>query len=89
MTTLYWANGMYGNSAFATMELLEGQYIWKWLIDDPKKVLESFFRLMFCTQCGEQGQDEIIAQTDDMTKYSISQLRNLFFNCGIVVRKSK
>lgn len=86
--TLYWL-GMNNNSAFATIGQVEGQYVWTWLIEDPKKVLEWFFRLMFCTHCGNRGQDQIIAQSDDGTKYSISQLKNHFFNCGIVVRKMK
>jgi len=84
--TIYWLN-MHNNAPFATVEELEGQYVWKWLIDDPKKVLEWFFRLMFCTNCGERGNDTLLAQTEDGTKYSISQLQNLFFNCQIVVRK--
>ena len=86
--TLYWAD-MHDNSAFATVEELQGKYVWTWLIDDPKKVLEWFFRLMFCTNCGQRGQDKIIAQTNDGAKYSISQLQNLFFNCGIIVHKMK
>lgn len=84
--TIYWLN-MHNNAPFATVEQLEGQYVWKWLIDDPKKVLEWFFRLMFCTKCGERGSDIYLAQTEDGTKYSISQLQNLFFNCQIVVHK--
>ncbi len=86
--TLYWLN-MHNNAPFATVEQLEGQYVWKWLIDDPKKVLEWFFRLMFCTNCGERGTDINLAQTEDGMKYSISQLQNLFFNCGIIVHKMK
>ena len=78
--TLYWLN-LHNNAPFATVEQLEGQYVWKWLIDDPKKVLEWFFRLMFCTNCGERGNDTVLAQTEDGTKYSISQLQNLLFNC--------
>lgn len=88
MATLYWKD-MHNNTAFATVGQVEEQYVWTWLIDDPKKVLEWFFRLMFCISCGNRGQDQIIAQTDDGTMYSISQLQNLFFNCGITVRKSK
>ena len=86
--TIYWLN-MHNNAPFATVEELEGQYVWKWLIDDPKKVLEWFFRLMFCTNCGERGNDTLLAQTEDGTKYSISQLQNLFFNCQIIVHKMK
>lgn len=86
--TLYWLN-LHNNAPFATVEQLEGQYVWKWLIDDPKKVLEWFFRLMFCTNCGERGNDTVLAQTEDGTKYSISQLQNLFFNCQIIVHKMK
>ena len=86
--TLYWLN-LHNNAPFATVEQLEGQYVWKWLIDDPKKVLEWFFRLMFCTNCGERGNDTLLAQTEDGTKYSISQLQNLFFNCQIIVHKMK
>jgi len=84
--TLYWFN-MHNNAPFATVEQLEGQYVWKWLIDDPKKVMEWFFRLMFCTHCGERGTDIVMAQADDGSKYSISQLQNVFFNCQIVVHK--
>ena len=86
--TLYWLN-LHNNAPFATVEQLEGQYVWKWLIDDPKKVMEWFFRLMFCTNCGERGNDTLLAQTEDGTKYSISQLQNLFFNCQIIVHKMK
>ena len=86
--TLYWLN-LHNNAPFATVEQLEGQYVWKWLIDDPKKVLEWFFRLMFCTNCGERGNDTVLAQTEDGTKYSISQLQNLFFNCQIIFHKMK
>jgi hypothetical protein len=86
--TFYWLD-IHNNSAFATIGQVEGQYVWTWLIDDPKKVLESFFRLMFCTQCGKRGEDYNIAQSNDGAKYSISQLKNHFFNCGIVVRKMK
>ena len=86
--TLYWLN-LHNNAPFATVEQLEGQYVWKWLIDDPKKVLEWFFRLMICANCGERGNDTVLAQTEDGTKYSISQLQNLFFNCQIIVHKMK
>ena len=78
---------MHNNAPFATVEQLEGQYVWKWLIDDPRKVMEWFFRLMFCTHCAERGTDIVMAQADDGSKYSISQLQNVFFNCQIVVHK--
>ena len=84
--TLYWL-GMHNNAPFATVEQLEGQYVWKWLIDDPKKGMEWFFRLMFCTHCGERGSDTLMAQADDGSKYTISQLQNVFFNCQIIVHK--
>lgn len=83
---LYWANG---NNLFATIEPMEGIYVWRWMIDDPQTVMAYFFRLMFCTICGEREHDVVIAKTDDGTEYRISELRNIFFNCGIIVSKSK
>ena len=67
----------------------EGLYIWEWLIADPKGVMDKFFKTtFFCTHCGQRESDEIIAYNDDGTKYSISQLVNLFFNCHIILRKT-
>ena len=84
--TLHWF-GIHDNAPFATVEQVEGQYVWKWLIDEPKKVLEYFFRLMFCTNCGHRHSDSVLAQANDGSKYTISQLQNVFFNCQIIVHK--
>ena len=84
--TLYWISD---NQPFATLSVNnEGLYIWEWLIDDPKGVMDRFFKtLFFCTNCGEREIDAIVAISADRTKYSISQLVNLFFNCHIILRK--
>ena len=84
--TLYWISD---NQPFATLKVNnEGLYIWEWLIDDPKGVMDRFFKtLFFCTNCGERETDAIVAISADRTKYSISQLVHLFFNCHIILRK--
>ncbi len=83
--TLYWANG---NGAFAHIDTTDdGKYVWKWLVSDPRPILEKVFaHLYFCTHCGQRQQDEIIATTDDGGEYSISLLQNVFFNCHFVLR---
>tara|TARA_R110000751_G_scaffold68807_1_gene139959 strand:- start:155 stop:424 length:270 start_codon:yes stop_codon:yes gene_type:complete len=85
--TLYWIND---NQPFATLKMdNKGLYIWEWLIDDPKGIMDRFFKTaFFCTNCGEREKDTIMAISADGTKYSISQLVNLFFNCHIILRKT-
>jgi|TARA_Y100000996_G_C22446433_1_gene611999 hypothetical protein len=83
--TLSWANG---NGQFAHIATTDdGKYIWKWLVADPRPVLEKVFaHLYFCTQCGHREQDEIMAVSEDGGQYPISQLANVFFNCHFVLR---
>jgi len=83
---LYWISD---NQPFANIKMdNKGLYIWEWLIDDPKGVMDRFFKtIFFCTKCGERETDAIVAVSADKTKYSISQLVNLFFNCHIILRK--
>ncbi len=86
--TLYWISD---NQPFATLKVNgEGLYIWEWLISDPKNVMDRFFKtVFFCTNCGERETDSLVAASADGTKYSISQLDNLFFNCHIILQQMK
>ena len=86
--TLYW---IADNQPFATLKVSpEGTYIWEWLITDPKIIMDRFFKMtFFCTNCGERENDAIVAMVTDGTQYSLSQLQNLFFNCGIIIHKMK
>lgn len=83
--TLYWISD---NQPFATLKVSGDNYIWEWLVADPKNIMDRFFKTaFFCTNCGERETDLVVAITPDGTKYSISQLVNLFFNCHIILRK--
>ena len=86
--TLYWISD---SQPFATLKVnAEGLYIWEWLITDPRGVMDRFMKTtFFCTNCGQRETDSLVAISADGTKYSISQLHNLFFNCHIILRKDK
>jgi len=85
--TLYWISD---SQPFATLKIDGDKYIWEWLVADPKGIMDRFFKtVFFCTSCGKRESDAIVAITADGTKYSISQLVNLFFNCHIILRKDK
>ena len=86
---IFWADGI-NEGQFASIEQLpDGIIVWRWYIDDTVKVYEAMFRLYFCTNCGHRGDNSIIAKSADGTGYAISQLRNVFFNCGIILNKTK
>jgi hypothetical protein len=86
--TLYW---IVDNQPFATLKVShDGIYIWEWLITNPQGVMDRFFKTsFFCTNCGEKETDSLVAAVNTGTQYSISQLQNLFFNCGIIIHKMK
>lgn len=86
--TLYWISD---SQPFATLKVdAQGLYIWEWLIADPKGVMDRFFKtIFFCTNCGQRETDSLVAVSADGTKYSISQLVNLFFNCHIILQQMK